>query len=109
MYVLNVFSNIPLTDKEVETIIRHLKKLWKNQPNEIWVDKGSDFYNGSINSRFQDNDNEIYSTNNEGKSVVSKRFIRLLKNKICKYMAAISKMCISIIFLKYLMNTKIWL
>ena len=33
----------------------------------------------------------MYSTYNEGKSVVAERFIRTLKNKIFKYMAAISK------------------
>ena len=34
---------------------------------------------------------EIYSTNNEEKSVVVERFIRTLKNKIYKQMKAISK------------------
>ena len=33
----------------------------------------------------------MYSTNNEGKSVVGERFIRTLKNKIYKYKTAISK------------------
>ena len=33
----------------------------------------------------------MYSTYNEGKSVVAKRFIGTLKNKIFKHMAAISK------------------
>ena len=33
----------------------------------------------------------MYSTFNEGKSVVAERFIRTLKNKIFKHMAAISK------------------
>ena len=33
----------------------------------------------------------MYSTHNEGKSVVAKRFIRTLKNKIYKYMTSISK------------------
>ena len=33
----------------------------------------------------------MYSTFNEGKSVVAERFIRILKNKIYKHMAAISK------------------
>ena len=33
----------------------------------------------------------MYSTNNEGKSVISERFIRTLKNKIYKYMTSISK------------------
>ena len=33
----------------------------------------------------------MYSAFNEGKSVVAERFIRTLKNKICKHMTAISK------------------
>ena len=33
----------------------------------------------------------MYSTHNEGKSVVPERFIRTLKTKIYKYMASISK------------------
>ena len=37
------------------------------------------------------NNIEMYSTFNEGKSVAAERFIRTLKNKIFKHMAAISK------------------
>ena len=33
----------------------------------------------------------MYSTNNEGKSVIAERFIRTLKNKIYKYMTLVSK------------------
>ena len=33
----------------------------------------------------------MYSTHNEGKSIVAERFIRKLKNKIYKYMTSISK------------------
>ena len=33
----------------------------------------------------------MYSTHNEGKSVVAERFIRNLNNKFCKYMTSISK------------------
>ena len=33
----------------------------------------------------------MYSTNNEGKSVVAKRFIRTLKSKMYKHMTSISK------------------
>ena len=39
----------------------------------------------------KDNDIEMYSTNNEGKSVVAERLIRTLKNKIYKHMTALSK------------------
>ena len=34
---------------------------------------------------------EMYSTHNEGKSVVAERFIRTLKNKIYKYTTSVSK------------------
>ena len=37
------------------------------------------------------NDLEMYSTQNEGKYVVAERFMRTLKNKICKYMDSVSK------------------
>ena len=33
----------------------------------------------------------MYSSHNEGKSVVAERFIRTIKNKIYKYMTSISK------------------
>ena len=33
----------------------------------------------------------MHSTHNEGKSVVPESFIRIIKNKICKYMTSISK------------------
>ena len=39
----------------------------------------------------RDNDIDMYSTHNEGKSVVAERFIRALKSKIYKYMTSISK------------------
>ena len=34
---------------------------------------------------------EMYSTHNEGKSVIAERFIRALKNKIYKYVILVSK------------------
>ena len=40
---------------------------------------------------FKKNSIEMYSTHNEGKSVVAKRFFRTLKNKIYKHMTSISK------------------
>ena len=39
----------------------------------------------------KDNDIEMYSIHNDGKSVVIERFIRTLKTKINKYMTTISK------------------
>ena len=34
---------------------------------------------------------EMYSTHNEGKSIITERFVRILKNKIYKDMTSISK------------------
>ena len=45
----------------------------------------------SMRSWLEKNDIEIYSTNNEEKSVITERFIRTLKNKIYKYMTSLSK------------------
>ena len=39
----------------------------------------------------KENHIEMYSTHNEGKSVVAERFIRTLKNKIFKHVIAVSK------------------
>ena len=61
------------------------------KPNKIWVDKDSEFYYRSMKSWLQENDIEIYSTHNEGKFVVSERFIRTFNSKIYKYMTYISK------------------
>ena len=44
-----------------------------------------------MKSFLQNNDIEIYSTHNEGKSVVTEIFMRTLKNKIYKYMTSVSK------------------
>ena len=63
----------------------------KLKPNKIWVDKVSEFYNRSMKSFLQSDGLEMLSAHNEGTSVVAKRFIRTLKNKIYKYMTSISK------------------
>ena len=44
-----------------------------------------------MKSWLEKNTTEMYSTHNEGKSVVAERFIRTLKNKIYKYLTSISK------------------
>ena len=48
------------------------------KPNKTWLGKGSEFYNRSLTSWLEKNDIEMYSTHNEGKSVVAaERFIRI--------------------------------
>ena len=92
-----MFSNyawfVPIKDKKGISIVNAFKKIISEgrQPNKIWVYQGSEFYNESFKHVLKINNIEMYSTYNEGKSVVAERFIRTLKNKIFKHMAAISK------------------
>ena len=44
-----------------------------------------------MTSWLKEDDTEIYSTRNEGKSVVAEKFIKILKNVICKYDCNIRK------------------
>ena len=95
--VIDIFSKcawvVPLKDKSV-SIVNAFQRILddsKRKPNKIRVDKGNEFYNRSMRSWLQANDIVMYSTHNEGKSVVAERFIRTLKNKIYKYMTSISK------------------
>ena len=50
-----------------------------------------EFYKTHLKRWLKDNDIEINSTHNEGKSVVAEKFIKTLKNKIYKHMALVSK------------------
>ena len=97
--VIDTFSKyawvFPLKDKKGISIVKAfqiiLKQSNSRKPNKIWVDKGSEFYNDYFKKWLRDNDIVMYSTHNEGKSVVAERFIKTLKSKIYKYMTSISK------------------
>ena len=43
------------------------------KPSKIWVNKGSEFYNSSVKKWLKDDDTEMYSIHNEGKSVAPER------------------------------------
>ena len=76
------------------SIINAFQKILNNskrKPNKIWVDQGSKFYNNVFKKWLKEKEINMYSTFNEGKSVVAERFIKTLKNKIYKHMTAISK------------------
>ena len=85
---------VPLKDKKGVSIVDAFQKILDDpnrKPNIIWVDKGTEFYNISFKKWLKDNDIEMYSIHNEGKSAVAERFIRTLKTEICKYMTSVSK------------------
>ena len=96
--VIDIFSKyawvVPLKDKKGVSIVDAFQKILDDsnrKPNKIWVDKGSEFYNNSFKKWLKNNDTEMYSIHNEGKSVTAKRFIGTLKTKIYKYMTSVSK------------------
>ena len=96
--VIDLYSKyafaIPLKDKKGISILNAFDKIIKQynrNPNKIWVDQGGEFYNNIFKKWLSDNDIIMYSTYNEGKSVVAERFIRTLKSKLYKHMAAIGK------------------
>ena len=85
---------IPLKDKKGISIVNAFDKIIKQsnrKPNKIWVDQGNEFYNHVFKKWLSGNDIIMYSTFNEGKSVVAERFIRTLKNKLDKHMTASGK------------------
>ena len=84
---------VPIKDKKGTSIVNAFQKIISKErkPNKIWVDQGSEFYNNSFKDFLKINSIQMYSTYNEGKSVVAERIIRTLKNKIFKHMTAISK------------------
>ena len=83
-----------MENKKGDSIVEGFKKILdgsNRKPNKIWVDHVSEFYNNKFKTFLKENHIEMYSTYNEGKSVVSESFIKTLKNKIYKYMTTIGK------------------
>ena len=73
---------VPLKDKRGISIVNAFQKIISEgrKPNKIWVDQDSEFYNKYFQDFLKINNIEMYSTYNEGISVVAERFIRTLKN-----------------------------
>ena len=67
---------VPLKDKKEISLTNGFNKIIKQsnrKPNKIWVDQGGEFYNRVFKKWLSDNDIIMYSTYNEGKSVVAER------------------------------------
>ena len=96
--VIDLYSKyafvVPLKDEKGISIFNAFNKIIKQsnrKTNKIWVDQGGEFYNNVFKKWLSDNDIIMYSTYNEGKSVVAERFTRSLKNKLYKHMTATGK------------------
>ena len=97
MCEIDLFSKyawvVSLKDKREISVVNAFQKIISKErkPNKIRVDQGGEFYNNLLKIFLKINNIEMYSAYNEGKSVVAKRFIRTLKNKIFKHMTSVSK------------------
>ena len=77
---------VPLKEKRGISIFNAFQKIISKgrKPNQIWIDQGGEFYKNIFKRFLKINNIEMYSTYNEGKSVVAERFIWTLKNKTFK-------------------------
>ena len=106
-YVLLILIRMgySLKDKKCIIIINAFQKILdeSNQKlNKIWDDKRREFCNRSTEPWLQDNDTEMHSAHNKGKSVVAERFTRTLKNKVYKYVTSVTKN----VYIKYISKHK---
>ena len=87
---IDIFSKyswvIPLKDKRGITIKNALEKIFKQtSPKFLWTDRGTEFYNKQVQDLLNENNIQLYSTNNsEIKSSVIERFNRTFKNMMYK-------------------------
>ena len=74
---------VPLKNKRGISIVNALQKIISEvrKTNKIWVHQGGEFYNKLFKRFLKVNNFEMYSTYNEGKSVVVERFIKMLKKQ----------------------------
>ena len=70
-----------LKDKKAKTVLHGFTEIvnkFKRKPNKLWDDQGKKNYNSFMQNWLDDNNILIYSTHNEGKSIVAERFIKTL-------------------------------
>ena len=87
---IDIFSKyswvIPLKDKKGINVKNALQKIFiQRSPKFLWTDRGKEFYNKQVQDLLNENNIQLYSTNNsEIKSSVVERFNRTFKNMMYK-------------------------
>ena len=77
--------------KKVKTVFHGFIEIVNEsnrKPNKLCIDQRIHFYNSLMQKWLDDNDILMYSTHNEGKSVVVERFTKFLKSKIYEKLTA---------------------
>ena len=73
-----------------EHAFQHITETSSRSPRKLWVDEGKEFYNSIMKKWLVDMDIHMYSTHNEGKAVVVKRFHRTMKSRMWRHFTASS-------------------
>ena len=73
--ILSFVQSRKITKLQLLMLFEKFLNKSNRKPNKIWVDKGYKLYKRSIKSWLAKNDIEIYSTHNEGKSVIAERSV----------------------------------
>ena len=87
LMVIDVFSKygriISLKDKKGESVAEAFKTILKEgrKPDYLWTNEDTEFYNKHVKELLAKNKITLYSTENEEKSGVVKRWHRQLKTK----------------------------
>ena len=87
--VIDIFSKygwmIPLKNKKGESVANAFEKIFKERkPSFLWTDKGLEFWNSKVKELLKKKGVKLYSTENEEKSSVVKRWNRTMKEKMWK-------------------------
>ena len=104
--IIDIFSKyawvIPLKNKTGNSITKAFESI-SRRPKNLWVDRGTEFYNSTFEKFLKDNNINMYSTNSKIKSSVAERFNRTILEKIFKKMN--NKNIISIVSVMLYSNT----
>ena len=89
--VIDVFTKYawikPLKYKKDKTVLNAFIKIVNEsncKPTKVWVDQGRESSNKLMQEWLDNNDILVYSTYNEGKTLIAERFIKISKAKIYK-------------------------
>ena len=97
--VIDVFSKygwiVPLKNKQGETVKEAFQSIFKEgrEPDYLWTDKESEFYNKHVKNLLEKDKITLYSTENEEKSSVVERWNRTIKNKMWKQFTVQGNTC----------------
>ena len=95
LMIIDVFSKygwiMPVKAKTGAAVSTAFEKVFKTSgrvPSKLWVDKGREFYNATVQQLLKKKGVSMYSTENEEKSSIVERWNRTIKRNMWKYFTA---------------------